>query len=112
MTFLFPDYDTLRFALTGGSVPADVGLAPARAGVDADGRPWVTPEETPSAGLQTALRRFGIRGEANEPAGGATVAHWPQVFPLGRDSAVPALTDQTPVLFELGPQELAGLVAE
>src|SRR5437899_12639431 len=89
MTFHFPNFDTLRFALAGGAVPPDVGLASARAGVDADERPWVTPDETPSTSLQTALRRFGVRGAANEPAGGAAVAHWPQVFPLRRAPAAP-----------------------
>jgi hypothetical protein len=112
MTFVFPNYDTLRFALTGGAVPPDVGLAPARAGVDADGRPWVTPELTPAPGLQNALRQFGVRGETNEPSDGAVVAHWPQVFPLRRDAAPSTLTDQTPVLFELPPDQLGGLVAE
>jgi hypothetical protein len=112
MTFLFPNFDTLRFALAGGAVPAEVGLTPARAGVDADGRPWVAPEVTPPASVLGSLRRFGVRVEAKEPAGGVAVAHWPQVFPLRRDPAVPTLTDQTPVLFELHPEQLAGLVAE
>src|SRR5438094_662432 len=75
MTFHFPNYDTLRFALAGGTVPPEVGLAPARVGVDADGRPWLTPDQSPSQSLQTALRRFGVRGDAIEPAGGAAVAH-------------------------------------
>src|SRR5262245_28743805 len=112
MTFRFPNFDTLRFALTGGAVPPDVGLAPARAGVDADGRPWVTPDATPPPSLQTALRRFGVHGEEDKPDGGAAVAHWPQAFPLRRDPTAPTLTDQTIVLFELHSDHLGRLVAE
>src|SRR5262245_24900173 len=112
MTFHFPNFDALRFALAGGAVPPDVGLAPARAGVDTDGRPWVRPDGAPSSSLQTALRRFGVRAEAIEPPEGAAVAHWPQVFPLRRDPAAPTLAEQTPVLFELHLDQLGGLVAE
>ena len=35
MVFLFPNDDALHFALTGGLVPPEVSLAPARAGRDA-----------------------------------------------------------------------------
>src|SRR5438477_6410688 len=111
MTFLFPDYDTLRLALTGGAVPPAVGLAPARAGTDAAGRPWVSPAQPPGKSLQTALRRLGVQALKDEPPGGTAVAHWPQVFPLRRDPAPPALTEQTAVLFELAdPEQLAPLV--
>src|SRR5947199_377325 len=101
MVFHFPDDDTLRFALTGGLVPPAVGLAPARAGRDADGRPWVEPAGAVPRALSAALRRVGVRVEQQPPTDGGGVAHWLQVLPLRRDPAPPALTDQTPVLFEL-----------
>src|SRR5205085_7296998 len=114
MVFLFPDDDTLRFALTGGLVPPAVGLEPARAGRDADGRPWVQPAGPVPRTLPADLRRLGVQATQNgAPADGREVAHWLQALPLHRDPNPPAPTDQTPVLFELpDPAGLAALVAE
>ncbi|MFO0810391.1 MAG: hypothetical protein U0746_17340 [Gemmataceae bacterium] len=113
MTYLFPDDDALRLALTAGVVPADWAMTPARAGHDADGRPWITPSSDVPRGVATALRRLGVQSLKTEPPGGANVPHWLAALPLTRDPAPPPLTDQTPVLFELAdPADLAPLVGE
>jgi hypothetical protein len=113
MVFLFPDDDTLHFALAGGQVPPAISLAPARAGRDADGRPWVQPAGALPKALPTTLRRLGVQVTDGAPADGREVAHWLQALALRRDPTPPALNDQTPVLFELpDPAGLAALVGE
>src|SRR4051812_27849625 len=105
MVFQFPDDDTLLFALTGGIVPPAVSLAPAHTGVDAAGRPWVAADVPES--VSAALRRIGVQTPDAVPPDGREVNHWPEALPLRRDPTPPALTDQTPVLFEL--PDFAGL---
>src|SRR5207302_8180896 len=97
----------------GGLVPPAVSLAPALAGRDADGRPWVQPTGPLPRALPAVLRRVGVSATESSPAGGREIAHWLQALPLRRDAAPPTLTDQTPVLFELpDPAGLAALVGE
>jgi hypothetical protein len=113
MIFLFPTVDALRLALTGGLVPPGVSLAPARAGQDAAGRLWIAPAVAGPRNLPAVLGRIGVEALADTPNGGREVAHWLEAIPLERDAAPPALTDQTPVLFELSdPSGLAPLVGE
>jgi hypothetical protein len=113
MVFVFPDDDTLRFALTSGLVPPAVSLAAARAGRDADGRPWVHPSGPLPKALPTALSRVGVSANDDAPLGGREVAHWLQAVALRRDPVPPLLADQTPVLFELSdPAGLTSLVGE
>jgi hypothetical protein len=113
MVFVFPDDDTLRFALTGGLVPPAVSLAAARAGRDANGRPWVQPSGPLPKALPNALRRVGVDKTDGAPPDGRDLAHWLQAVPLRRDPVPPALTDRTPVLFELpDPAGLATVVGE
>src|SRR5437899_2316270 len=67
MTFVFPDPDTLRLALTTGVVPPAVALAPARAGTDAEGRPWVRPTGPVPPKVADRLQRLGVQATADDP---------------------------------------------
>lgn len=113
MPFLFPSDEALLFALTAGLVPPAVAAAPARTGRDSGGRPWVGPVIEVTAGLATAIRRIGVGVTDAVPPGGRNASHWPEAIPLHRDPVPPAVTAQTPVLFELPDVTgLAGLVGE
>ena len=47
------------------------------------------------------LHRIGVETVSSVPTEGRDVAHWLEALPFHRDPNPPALTDQTPVLFEL-----------
>jgi hypothetical protein len=114
MILTFPDLDTLRLALTSGTVPAAVALAPAAAGFEDDGRVWVEPSADPPRKALTELRRLGA-GVA-KAAGSAPVVEvscWLQLLPLHRSADPVARPEQTPVLFELAEgEQLSSLVTE
>ena len=87
MTFVFPDDDTLRLAITSGAIPSSVSLAPVRAGRSAAGALWTAPATTIPDGVPDSLRRIGVTIADALPAGGDDRAHWLQLLPLMRDSS-------------------------
>ena len=67
MAFVFPTDDALHFALTGGLIPPEVSLAPARTGRDCTGRPWIAPVSGVPDSLATTLRCIGVES-VEDPA--------------------------------------------
>src|SRR5262245_11081977 len=109
----FPDLDTLYLALTSGTVPPTVSLAPVVAGFDDDGHAWLKPSASVPRAAQAELRRLGVQAVKGLDAPIAQeFSCWPQLLPLRREeSAVPS--GQTPVLFELAnSDDLPALVTE
>jgi hypothetical protein len=113
MILHFPNLDTFRLALMSGVVPADISQAPARAGVDEEGRAWIEPATALSRSAQSELRKLGVQSVKENAAVLAEEIHcWPQLLPLRRER-LPNLSAQTPVLFELSnPDQLPELVGE
>ena len=101
MVLQFPDYDTLRLALTSGVVPPEVGLTPVVAGIDEAGQPWLEPSVKVPRTVAAGLADLGVTTLKSPPAPGESLASWPQVLPLVRDEKPPELGGNTPVLFEL-----------
>src|SRR5947207_1947846 len=114
MICYFPDLDTLQLAITSGVVPPAVSLAPAVAGFDEQGHLWLQPSTALPRGAQAALRRLGVQlVKADGELQGEEYCCWLQLLPLQRDTTVPAVAGQAPVLFELpDPNLLADLVSE
>lgn len=111
---LFADLDTLRVALSTGSVPVHVAQAPVVAGFDDQESIWV---ETPSNLTQAALKQLRKLGVQYAPKSNARlmarVSCWPELLPLYTDSVPTDHLEQTPVLFDLPTGErLAHLVTE
>lgn len=113
MIFYFPDLDTLRLAMTSGVVPTGVSLAPAVAGTDDAGHVWIQPSVALSRTAQGNLRKLGVQTVKEDGASVTEeVSCWPELVPLKRE-AVPQLSAQAPVLFELtDPKQLPGIVGE
>jgi hypothetical protein len=102
MILLFPDYDTLRLALTSNVVPPDVTLAPAAVSFDAQGKIFVEPTETISKAAAKNLDKLGVKGSKRHASDAPEeVGSWPQILPVVKDPAPPVLSSQAPVLFEL-----------
>ncbi len=114
MIYQFPDRDTLHLAITSGTVPTDVSMAPASACEFDEGHVWLQPSVALSRKAQNGLRRLGVevvKAEGNLQA--EELICWPQMLPIVRDPAAPPPTPQTPVLFELpDAEQLPDLVAE
>lgn len=113
MILYFPDLDTLRLALTSGAVPTSVSLAPAVAAVEDAGPLWLQPAVAVPRAAQAELRRLGVQMvKENGALLAEEVSCWPQLLPVRR-AELPALTPQTPVLFELSnTKQLPELVGE
>ena len=113
MILLFPDYDTLRLALTSGVVPTTVSLEPAVAGVDEDGRPWLDTPAKLSRSVSNQLAKFGVVSLKTYPSIGEELSNWLQALPLEREDKPPELSSNAPVLFELpNPAQLPEVVGE
>lgn len=98
MTLIFPDTDTLHFAVCGGIIPAEVLTAPIQFWHDADGRTFVHAR----GDVPIELARFGIESTKDVISDKAKrVSHWLQLFPVVRDKLMPEVGPQTPILFEL-----------
>jgi hypothetical protein len=113
MLLHFPNLDTLQLALTSGTVPRAVSLAPVAA-VFAEPAVWVEPSAALPRGVQGDLRRLGVQATKSADPSGVRIelGCWPQLLPL-RKTEPPALTGQTPVLFELhDTAQLPELVGE
>jgi hypothetical protein len=117
MILYFPDSDTLRLAITSGTVPPVLSLTPAVAGLDEEGHIWIATSETLPRSAQKALTHLGVGLKSNDVDASLTmdVCCWLQVLPLERaapSNTVPQ-TQQTAVLFELtDTTQLSTLVAE
>ncbi|MCI0699761.1 MAG: hypothetical protein L0241_01575 [Planctomycetia bacterium] len=101
MILLFPDLDTLRLALTSGTIPTDVSLAPAAVSVDADGKIYVEPTANLTKTATKNLDRIGVKGSKKHAGDPQEVTCWPQLLPVTRESVAPNISAQAPVLFEL-----------
>ena len=114
MILLFPDLDTLRLALTSGTVPTDVTLAPAAVSFDAAGRPYVEPSITLSKTTAKILDRLGVKGSKRHATDvPEEVASWVQILPVVKEAGTPNLSSQAAVLFELSSaDDLPALAAE
>src|SRR5438046_1378400 len=111
MAIRFPNDDALRMALATGLVSPAVMLAPARCMRNSDGSILLAPALPIPETSVASLQAFGIRTVA-VPPGGDSIAHWLQALPLRRSAEPPALTDQTPVLFELAAADAGELAGE
>jgi hypothetical protein len=114
MIFSIPDLDTLRLALTTGTISSATALAPALAGVEEDGRIWIQPSVDLTKKAQANLHKFGVSVVTNTPGSqGTEVSCWLELLPLARSSEPVARPEQTPVLFELAEARgLSALVIE
>ncbi len=114
MILKFPDLATLRLALTSGAVPPAVSAAPVTGADDVDGSVWVEAAGSLPRASQNELKRLGVQAvRSNGAELVAEVCCWAQLLPLQADPGPPAVTDQTPVLFEVASGEaLAELITE
>jgi cellulose synthase operon protein C len=120
MIFQFPDFETLRLAMSTSLVPPQMSGAKAVVSFDAQGHPAIeSVESVGSANLadtkaiQSSLKKLGVKPlKAHHPELQLTVDCWPQVLPVTRVGGIPELTPTTPVLFDLPLPELPGLVTE
>jgi hypothetical protein len=112
MILLFPNLDTLRLALTSGTVPPRVSLAPAAGGLDDWGRVWLRPSVAPARAVLAELRRLGV----DTPRGGAPALAdcccWLQAFPLERAGERVGPPEGSTVLFDLPGDGWTGIIAE
>ncbi len=114
MFLFFPDLDTLRLAITSGTVPPAVSLKPALAGFDDRGHVWLKPSEALPRAAQAGLGKLGVQvRKTSDAALWAEVSCWLQVFPLEPAADPEAVGPQTPVLFQLAAAaQLAEVVGE
>ena len=113
MILCFPDFDTLRLALTTGAVPPEMSQKPAAFALDEAGRLWLQAAVEPSRAVLAELRRLGVQAARDSAVPlGEKVVCWPQLFPLQRTVAAPPLSDKAPVLFELPLAQFPELVGE
>src|ERR1051326_1208454 len=113
MVFQFPDYETLRLAVTSGVVPPEVSLRVAVAGVDDAGRPWIEPSVKLPRGMTSDLAEFGVVAAKAAPGPGSPLVNWLQALALTREEKVPRLAGDAAVLFELAEaQQLPAVVGE
>jgi hypothetical protein len=109
-TLVFPEREALRLALASGRVPAPLADAPANAGVDDQGRLWLTTDAPLTREALAALAEFGVRAVNTVRAGEMIAADcWPQLVPL---EPSPAGANAGPVLFDLPGRRLAAFLSE
>ncbi|MBX9627541.1 MAG: hypothetical protein K2X82_27315 [Gemmataceae bacterium] len=102
MILLFPDVETVRLALTGGLVPADITLAPAAVSTDDQGRVYVEPRVAVPRPVAKTLDKLGVKGSKRHGSDPPRDVHsWVEILPLTKAAGPPAVASQTPVLFEL-----------
>ncbi len=113
MILHFPEVDTLRLVLTGGLLPVEAVVAKARYSFDSRGGIAVETSARLPKKTATELVRLGVEPIPTHPAEPRSVSCWPQILPVTRDSGLPQLSTQTPVLFELeSAADLPTLVTE
>ena len=112
MILEFPDFATLRLALTGGFVPAAVAATDCLISEGPAGRVAVEFKGKIGKKAGAELEKLGVTpGEqhAGEPR---KVGSWPELFPLEKLASLPQLAGGAAVLFELAASELAAFVHE
>jgi cellulose synthase operon protein C len=114
MIFQFPDLETFRLAITSAQVPTTMSSGEVEAAFDEEGHLSVKPlGGMPPKTMQNALKRWGVTIVKEHHPGEVTVfTCWPQVMPLTKESTIPHLSNQAPVLFELPASDLVELVGE
>ncbi len=113
MIFLFPTYDTLRLALGGGQIPADIAGGPAEAVFDGQRISVRSVHGTPSKTVVANLKKLGVVAvKEHLPGKPATFLNWPQLLPAVKATQAPELTANTPILFEMSAEEFPELVNE
>src|SRR5258708_22561683 len=114
MIFHFPNLETLRLAITSAQVPTEVSAAPAEVAFDPEGRPSVRPAAgIPPKPMLNALKRLGVKqakDHYNEAA--LAVDCRPQGLPVAKTAAIPEVTSNTPILFEMPLSEMPAVVTE
>lgn len=114
MILLFPNYDTLRLALTSTIVPTDVTLAPAAVTLDEQGKIYLESTANLSRTVTKNLDKIGVKGSKRHATETPEeVTCWPQILPLAKEPGTPNVSNQAPVLFELSDaDDLPTLVTE
>jgi hypothetical protein len=114
MILKFPDFATLRLALTSGAIPPGVAATGARSGAAADGSLWVETDEALSRSTQSELKKLGVGIlRANGESIGNTVGSWAELLPLQAHPLKSERDGQTPVLFDVPTgAALSDLVSE
>ncbi len=113
MIFLFPTFDTLRLALGGGQIPADIAGGPAEAVIDGHRVSVRSVNGAPSKIVVANLKKLGgVTVKEHLPGKPATFLNWPQLLPAVKATQAPELTANTPVLFEMSAEEFPELVNE
>ena len=114
MILLFPDVETVRLALSGTLVPAEITLAPAAVSTDPQGRVYLEPKAAVPRPVAKTLDRLGVKGSKRHGSDEVReVGSWVEVLPLTKAAGPPAVGSQTPVLFELeSAADLPAVVTE
>ena len=102
---LFPNLDVLRLVLANDVAPRVVTAAPARAGIDVQGRVWIEPEQPLARELLSALARLGVQSLRSGGSSAEVIRCWVELLPLKPASIPPG-----PILFDL-PDALLPRVA-
>src|SRR5256885_1957559 len=102
MILKFPNLDTLRLALTTGTVPPAVSRTSAIAGFDEQDQVWVETAASLSRSAREDLRKLGAQvSRSSEATLTIEVSCWPELLPLQPDPGPVERLEQTPVLFDL-----------
>lgn len=120
MILHFPDFGTLKLALASGLLPEAVVAAPVEFATNEEGRVWVQFPDDLTIERQSEIKSVGITVRKSLRGAGSeldAVMSWPQILPLeklgGDKAAENAVTERTPVLFELPEAaDLGELVSE
>ncbi|HEV3386792.1 MAG TPA: hypothetical protein VG097_18390, partial [Gemmata sp.] len=114
MILLFPNHDTLRFALTSSIVSTDVTLKPAAVTFDSQGKIYLETTAPLSRTTIKNLDKIGVKGSKRHATEAPEqVICWPQIVHLIKEPGTPNVSNQAPVLFELSDSDdLPTLVAE
>jgi hypothetical protein len=113
MVLIFPDFETLRLALTTGAIPPAISRTAASSAVDERGQIHVQSSATFSHANLAELRRLGVKNPpTSEIVLTENVFCWPQLLPLRRGEPTAPRPKQTAVLFDLPAEELGAFATE
>ncbi|WP_020468231.1 hypothetical protein [Zavarzinella formosa] len=113
MMFLFPNFETLRLALGGGQIPPEMAGAPVEAVFSADRLSVQSPQGSPSKTVVANLKKLGVTTAKEHYSGTPeTFLCWAQLLPTTKSQHTPELGSNTPILFEMSPEEFPELVNE
>ena len=128
MILRFPNFDTLKLAITSGVVPEKVWSSKAESVFEEDGTVLIKSAEKLAKTVGAELKKLGVTGSRKFPANSLKLACWLQAFPLERakrqsedwsgqhGTSAPAeeqINENSTVLFHLqGQKNLPDLVSE